>query len=189
MPKKNRWFELLVATIAIMASTALMLWCASPEFFWDEAQYVAVAADGWRLLWSGTGFGFHNHGPMMIYLAKLGETLLPDSAASLEHRLRFFDAVVGSLAVGFLYWTLRHSFRTSRAAALAGSGLLLFSVIRLEETPVIGPHHLMLFCTLALGGLGYQWRNRPTGLAAVGLGAVIAYGALSMTYVIPAVLC
>ena len=66
----------------------------------------------------------------------------------------------------FLYWTLRHSFRTSRAAALVGSSLLLFSVIRLEETNIIGPHHLMLACTLVIAGLGYQWCERPTVQAA-----------------------
>jgi len=126
---------------------------------------------------------------MAIYLAKLGQEVLPAGAGSLEGRLRFFGALVGSLAVGFLYWTLRHSFRTSRAAALAGSSLLLFSVIRLEETNIIGPHHLMLACTLAIVALGYQWRDRPTLQAAIGLGAVMAFGALSMTYVIPAALC
>ena len=62
-------------------------------------------------------------------------------------------------------------------------------MIRLEETNIIGPHHLMLACTLAIVGLGYQWRDRPTVQAAIGLGAVIAFGALSMTYVIPATLC
>src|SRR5262249_50753707 len=92
-------------------------------------------------------------------------------------------------AIGFSYWTLRHSFKTSRASALAGAGLLLFSVIRLEETNIVGPHHLMLVCTLAMVGLGYQWRDRPTPQAAIGLGAVIAFGAVSMSYVVPAVLC
>src|SRR5262249_2486181 len=66
---------------------------------------------------------------------------------------------------------------------------LLFSVIRLEETNVIGPHHLMLACTLAMITLGYQWRNKPTLQAAIGLGAVMGFGALSMTYVIPTALC
>jgi hypothetical protein len=115
--------------------------------------------------------------------------VLPAAAGSLEGRLRFFEALVGSVAVGFLYLALRRSFRTSHAAALAGSSLLLFSVIRLEETYVIGPHHLMLACTLAMIALGYQWRDKPTLQAAIGLGAVMAFGALSMTYVIPAVLC
>jgi hypothetical protein len=47
----------------------------------------------------------------------------------------------------------------------------------------------MLACTLAIVGLGYQWRDRATPKAALGLGAVMGFGALSMTYVIPATLC
>jgi len=185
----ERVITALVVTILSLTSTVLMLSCASPEFCWDEADYVASTANPWGVLWGGSGYDRHGHGPMMIYLAKLGREVLPAGAGSLEVRLRFFVALVGSLAVGFLYWTLRHSFKTSRAAALVGSSLLLFSVIRLEETNVIGPHHLMLLCTLAIVGLGYQWRERPTLLAGIGLGAVMAFGALSMTYVIPAALC
>jgi len=165
-----------------------MLLCTSPEFSWDEADYVAASANHWGFLWRDSDYNRHGHGPMMIYLAKLGE-FLPASVGSLETRLRFFDALVGSLAVGFLYWTLRRSFKTSRAAALAGSSLLLFSVIRLEETNVVGPHHLMLLCTLAIAALGYQWRDQPTLQASLGLGVVLGFGALSMTYVIPAAIC
>jgi hypothetical protein len=62
-------------------------------------------------------------------------------------------------------------------------------VIRLEETNIIGPHHLMLACTLAIVALGYRWRDRPTVRTALGLGAVMAFGALSMTYVVPVALC
>jgi hypothetical protein len=47
----------------------------------------------------------------------------------------------------------------------------------------------MLACILAIVALGYQWRDRPTPQAAIGLGAVMGFGALSMTYVIPAALC
>ncbi|HUK16195.1 MAG TPA: hypothetical protein VLW65_07250 [Bryobacteraceae bacterium] len=143
----------------------------------------------WSFLWGKAAYGRHGHGPMAIYLAKLGQELLPGGTVSIEVRLRFLVALVASLAVGLSYWTLRRSFGTSRAAALAGSGLLLFSVIRLEETNIIGPHHLMLACTLAIIALGYQWRDKPTLHAALGLGAATAFGALSMTYVIPAALC
>jgi hypothetical protein len=66
---------------------------------------------------------------------------------------------------------------------------LLFSVIRLEETNIIGPHHLMLACTLVIVALGYQWRDRATRQSAIGLGAVMGFGLLSMTYAIPAGLC
>ena len=126
---------------------------------------------------------------MAIYLAKLGQQVLPAGAGSLEDRLRFFGALVGSLAVGLLYWTLRRSFRTSRAAALAGSSLLLLSVIRLEETNILGPHDLMLVCTLGIVGLGYHWLDMPSLQTGMVLGAVMAFGAVSMTYVIPAALC
>jgi Dolichyl-phosphate-mannose-protein mannosyltransferase len=172
--------------IVTLASTVLMLSCTSPEFSWDEAFRLPYTADSWSSLWSGYRV---SHGPMAVYLAKLGQEVLPASAASLELRSRFLSALVGSVAIGFLYWTLRHSFKTSRAAAFVGSSLLLFSVIRLEETNIIGPHHLMLACTLAIAGLGYHWRDRPTPQTALGLGAVMAFGALSTTYIIPAVVC
>jgi hypothetical protein len=185
----ERIITLSVVLIITLASIVLMLSCTSPEFSWDEADYVANTANQWGFLWGGSDYGRHGHGPMAIYLAKLGQEVLPAGTGPLEGRLRFFEALVGSLAVGFLYLTLTHSFRTSRAAALAGSSLLLFSVIRLEETNIIGPHHLMLACTLAIVGLGYQWRDSPTLQAALGLGTVMAFGALSMTYVMPAALC
>ena len=180
---------LSLVTLLVLTSVVLMLTCTSPEFSWDEADYLASTSNHWGSLWGGFDYHRHGHGPMAIYLAKLGHDVLPAGAGSLECRYRFLIALVGSLAIGFLYWTLRHSFRTSRAAALVGSSLLLFSVIRVEETNVIGPHHLMLACTLAIAALGYQWRDRPTLHAAIGLGAVMAFGALSMTYVIPAALC
>jgi hypothetical protein len=180
---------LAAASIITVASIVLMLSCASPEFSWDEAAYLDSIANHWGFLWGGSDYTRQHHGPMAIYLAKLAQEVLPAGAGSLEGRLRFFIAVVSSLAVGFLYWTLRHSFATSRAAAFAGSSLLLFSVIRLEETNIIGPHHLMLASTLAIVALGYHWRDRPGRQGAVGLGAAMAFGALSMTYVIPAALC
>jgi Dolichyl-phosphate-mannose-protein mannosyltransferase len=185
----ERLITMLVVTIITLASIVLMLSRTSPELSWDEADYAANLAAPWSSLWGSADYGRHGHGPMAIYLAKLGQEVLPVGTVSLEVRLRFFVALVGSLAVGLLYWTLRRSFRTSRAAALAGSSLLLFSVIRLEETNIIGPHQLMLACTLAIVALGYQWRDRPTLRAALGLGAVMAFGALSMTYVIPVALC
>ena len=177
----ERLITLSIVTIITVASTVLMLLCASPEFSWDEADYVASSANNWSFLWGGSDYGRHGHGPLTIYLAKLGQELLPAAAGSLEGRLRFFEALVGSVAVGLLYLALRRSFRTSHGAALVGSSLLLFSVIRLEETNLIGPHHLMLACTLAIVALGYQWRDKPTLQAAIGLGAVMGFGALSMT--------
>ncbi len=185
----ERLITLCVVTIITLASIVVMLSCTSPELSWDEAEYATNAANDWGFLWSRFGYNLHSCGPMAIYLAKLGQEVLPPGTVSLEVSLRFFVALVGSLAVGSSYWMLRRSFRTSRAAALAGSSLLLFSVIRLEETNIIGPHHLMLTCTLAIVSLGYQWADRPTLRAALGLGAVMAFGALSMTYLIPAALC
>jgi len=180
---------LSIVTIITLASTLFMLSCTSPELSWDEAGYVAATSNQWGSVWGGWIYNRHQHGPMAIYLTKLGQEVLPAGAGSIEDRLRFFVAFVSSVGIGFSYWTLRYSFKTSRASALVGAGLLLFSVIRLEETNIIGPHHLMLVCTVAMVGLGYQWRDRPTVKAAIGLGAVIAFGAVSMSYVIPAVLC
>jgi len=185
----ERLITLSVVTAITLASVVLMLSCTSPELGWDEADYAANASAPWSFLWSTFDYGRHEHGPMAIYLAKLGQEMLPASLVSVEVRLRFFIALVGSLAVGLLYWMLRRCFRTSRAAALVGSSLLLLSVIRLEESKIIGPHHLMLACTLAIVSLGYYWRNRPTLAGGICLGAVMGFGALSMTYVVPVVLC
>ena len=121
--------------------------------------------------------------------SKLGYEALPAWAGSVETRLRFLNALAGSLAVGGVYWIARRIFGTSHPAALLGSGLLLFSVIRLAETNVIGPHHLMLFCTIAVMGLGFHWRNTPTVKTGIALGIILGFGALSMAYVIPVTLC
>ncbi|MCX6606142.1 MAG: glycosyltransferase family 39 protein [Acidobacteria bacterium] len=159
----------------------IMLSGTSPELSWDEADYAANTARPWGVLWSTSDDGRHDHGPMGIYLAKLGQTVLSPGWAPLEVRLPFFGTLVASLAVGSLYGTLRHLFGTSRGAALVGSSMLLFSAIRVKETNIIGPHHLMLACLLAIVALGYHWRDRPTLRAGVGLGAVMGFGALSMT--------
>src|SRR5262249_48379856 len=66
---------------------------------------------------------------------------------------------------------------------------LLFSFIRLKETDIVEAHQLMLACTLAVAGLGFQWRESPTLQAAIWFGGVMGLGALSMTYVIPLALC
>ena len=97
-----------VVTTITLASIVLMLSCASPEFSWDEADYVVTAANHhWGFLWGLSDYdGRHNHGPMALDLAKLGQEVLPAWAGSLEGRSRFFEALVGSFAVGFLYWTL-----------------------------------------------------------------------------------
>ena len=179
-----------VVAIITVVSSVLTLWCASPELLFDEADYATAAlSNGWGTLWRGSDYRGHPHGPMMIYLAKLAYEALPAGAGSFEARLRFLNALVGSLAVAGVYWIARHLFGTSRPAALVGSGLLLFSVIRLAETNVIGPHHLMLFCTIAIMGSGFHWRNTPTVKAGIALGIVLGFGALSMTYVIPVALC
>ena len=183
----ERVVTLAVVTVLTLVSVVLMLLCTSPELDWDEADYAGNIFNTWHFLWSGSEYFRHSHGPMAIYLAKLGHQILP--VGSVEVRLRFFEALVGSLAVGLLYWILRRSFRTSRAAALAGSSLLLFSVIRLEETNILGPHDLMLLCTLGIIGLGYQWLDTPTLEAGIVLGVIMGFGAVSMTYVIPAALC
>lgn len=185
----ERSITLSVVVIITLASIVLMLSLTSPELSWDEADYASNTATPWSVLWRTSDYIRHSHGPMAIYFAKLGQEVFPAGTVSLEVRLRFLATLVASLAVGLLYWMLRRSFKTSRAAALVGASLLLFSVIRLEETNIIGPHHLMLACTLAIVALGYEWRDRPTVQASLGLGAVMAFGALSMTYVVPAALC
>ena len=179
----DRW----ISVILILISTALLLTQTSPEFSWDEADYLSALSKDWKSLWATGEYARHHHGPLSIYLAKLGYQLFPDSLMPVEYQTRFFISLTGSLAVGFLYLLLRQAFGCSRAAAFVGCFFLLFSVIRVAETNVIGPHHLMLVCTLLLVGLGYRWRDQPTFAHAAGLGLVIAFGAISMTYIIPAV--
>jgi hypothetical protein len=68
---------LCLFTILIVSSTVLMLLCASPEFGWDEADYAGNIEHPWHFLWSESDYNRHGHGPMMIYLAKLGQEVLP----------------------------------------------------------------------------------------------------------------
>lgn len=186
----TEWLITLPVVILItVVSTIAMLVCASPELWYDEADYSNNIVHGWRYLWSEFLYPRHWHGPLSIYLAKLGHTVLPASFGPIEFRLRFFDALVASLGIGLMYWMLRSCFGASRSAALVGPGLLVFSVCRLEETDVIGPHSLVLACTLAMLGLGYKWRDRPGWQSALALGAILGFGGLAMTYVIPVALC
>jgi len=178
-----------IVAIVTVVSLVLMLSWTSPELSWDEASYTANTHASWGRLWSTVDYDRHFHGPMAIYLVKLSEEVLPGQAGSVESRLRFLIVLAGSLGIGLLYWALRHIFGTSRPAALVGCGLLLLSVIRIKEANIIGPHHLMLACTLAVVSLGYHSRNRPSLRSALVLGTVLGFGALSMTYVIPVFLC
>lgn len=182
----------IVSCAAVVVSAAVscivMLLYTSPELSWDEADYAKNAFYSWRNLWGRFDYDFHSHGPMMIYLARLGNELLR-LPLSIEFRLRFFIVLVSSLGVGSLYWVFRRCFKASRWASLVGTALLEFSVIRVKETNIIGPHSLMLCCTVLLGGLGWQWYRRDRVCAIVGLGTVIGFGALSMTYIIPTTLC
>jgi hypothetical protein len=159
--RSERLLTLTIVTIIAAVSTILMLGRAAPELEWDEAAYAAHALSSWSSICRTSDFwSFHGHGPMMVYLAKLGQEVLPAGVGTIELRLRFFDVLVGSFGIGLLYWILRCLFRTSRMA-----------------------------CTLVITALGYQWRDTPTLQGAFGLGAVMAFGALSMTYIIPAALC
>ncbi|MBV9402008.1 MAG: hypothetical protein JO062_28800 [Bryobacterales bacterium] len=123
----------------------------------------------------------------MIYLDKLGNAL-PASFGPIEMRLRFPEAVMGSLAIGMLYLMLAHFLHVSRTAALMGSALLLFSVIRLQETPIIGPHHLTLLWTILLIGIGFN-HDITSILSIVALGLVLGLAFVTMTYAIPLSLC
>jgi hypothetical protein len=174
--------------VLVVVSAVTMLRFMSPELQWDEADYAANAGKSWSFLWSTFDYSRHAHGPLGLYLAKLGETLLPAGMLSVETRLRGLIVLVASLSAGIVYWGLRCCAHTSRAAAVVGATLLSFNVIRVLETPVMGPHHLMLVCTVAMLVLGFRWRSSPTLSAAVALGAIAAYGALSMTYIVPAML-
>jgi hypothetical protein len=181
------WLTTVLITVGLtLASTVLLLVCTSPEFSWDEASRLPYTSNSWSSIWSGYSL---SHGPMSVYLAKLGQDILPASIASNEVRSRFLIASVSSIGIGFLYWALRHSFKTSRLAAIVGCCLLMLSFIRLEETEIVEAHQLMLACTLAVAGLGYQWRESPTLRAAIWLGGVMGLGALAMTYVIPLAVC
>jgi hypothetical protein len=100
----ERLITLSVVTTITLASIVLMLSCTSSEFSWDEADCFATAANyHWGLLWGLSNYdGRHNHGPMALDIAKLGQEVLPAGAGSLEGRSRFFEALVGSFAVDFL---------------------------------------------------------------------------------------
>jgi hypothetical protein len=186
----ERSISFLLILMLVFVSTILMLRSSSAELSWDEADYAnSCVNNGWKFLWSHSDYSRHNHGPLAIYLAKLGNDYLPVSVGSLEDRLRLPAALFGSLAIGLTYWALRYTFKTSRAAAVLGSSLLLFSVIRLQETNVIGPHDPMLFFTLAVVTLGFRWLNTVNLWTAIILGSVFGFAGLAMTYVIPLAVC
>jgi hypothetical protein len=136
-------------------------------------------------LWSTSWYIRHAHGPLAIYLAKIGQITLPTFASSPEFCLRFPLVLFGSLSIGITYWGIRHTFGGSRFGALAGAILLLFSVIRLQDTNVIGPHYPMLTVVVLVMTLGYRWRDVATiGTASV-LGLIFGVAIVTMTYAIP----
>jgi hypothetical protein len=181
----ENWITAGVMLALTLLSTFLMLRCASPELFWDEADYAQSATKGWKYLWTHDDYSRHAHGPLSIYLSKLGNDDLPKVVDSPEDRLRFPIALVGSLGIAFVYWACRYVFGTSRAAALVGSSLLLFSVVRLQDTPIMGPHHLMLAFTIVVVTLGYRWRERTDIRTAILFGAIWGGAVTAMTYAIP----
>jgi len=163
---------------------ALMLCAAPPELGWDEAHYALSLRTPWRAMWSGVDYVRHNHGPMMLYLTKLGEGILP-GPISLEARLRLPLAFVGSLAIALTYLGVRFAFAGSRTAGLVASALLMLSVIRLEETNVLGPHAPLLLCVLSVFIVGYSWRNTVTPGRALGLGLILGLTALVTPFALP----
>jgi hypothetical protein len=185
----EKWITFCIVLFLISVSTVLMLRSSSAELSWDEAVYAQNVGKPWKDLWSRSDYQRNGHGPMAIYLSKLGNDDLPAVVRPVEERLRFPIALVSSLAIGLVYWALRHTFRTSRSAAIVGSSLLLLSVIRLQETPIISPHHLTLLFTLAVAALGYRWRNADRLGPAILLGGILGVAAVTMTYVIPLALC
>jgi len=100
----------LIILMLVFVSTILMLRSSSAELSWDEADYANSSVNnGWKYLWSHSDYSRHNHGPLAIYLAKLGNDYLSVSVGSLEDRLRLPAAVFGSLAIGLTYWALRYT--------------------------------------------------------------------------------
>src|SRR5580692_10940193 len=98
--RSESWTALLIILMLTLISTILMLHSSSPELSWDEADYASNVNKGWRYLWSQSDYPRHMHGPLAIYLAKLGNDFLPVSVGSLEDRLRLPVALLGSLAIG-----------------------------------------------------------------------------------------
>jgi hypothetical protein len=185
----NRILDLSLFITIFLISVIVMLALTSPELSFDEADYASSTRLSWTSLVGGSDYQRHNHGPMSIYLSKLGQEVLPSGVFSIEVRSRLFISIVASLGIGFLYLALRNIFNASLEAAMAASSLLLFSMIRIQETNIIGPHQLMLACLLAIIALGYHWRDRPGLASAIGLGLLFGFGALSMTYVLPTAVC
>src|SRR5688572_19332177 len=96
------WLTLAIVTFMTAASVVLLLSLTSSEFSWDEADLLESASHDWGLLWSTSSYSRHFHGPLAIYLAKLGEQTLP-ALGSLEARTRFPTVLVASFGIGFLY--------------------------------------------------------------------------------------
>src|SRR6202008_4397956 len=87
---------LIVAAITL-ASTAIMLVGTSPEFSWDEADYLNSMNNSWGRLRRPADYSRHSHGPVFLYLTKLGYDFLPSAIGWLEGRYRFFVALFASL--------------------------------------------------------------------------------------------
>ncbi len=180
--------DIALSALLGLISLVTLFACASPEFSYDEADYAKNSEQEWTVLWKSRIYDRHAHGPLKEYLAKLGREILPSSIATVENRSRFLHALVGSAGLGALYFLLRTCFSASRWAAMAGSGLLLFSGIRNYETYILGPHFPMQACTILLFSLGYHWREHATWKRGVVIGMVLGLGVISMAYVIPVVL-
>lgn len=173
-----------IIALLVCTSMALMLATAPPELSWDEADYALGIRTPWREMWSGDNFVRHNHGPTQLYLTKLGNQVLP-GWISLETRVRLPLALVGSLAIALIYLGVRFAFGGSRTAGLVASGLLMFSVIRLEETNIFGPHTALLLCVLSLFVVGYLWRDGATPGRALGLGLILGVTASVTPFAVP----
>jgi hypothetical protein len=183
------WIASAITASITLVSTVGMVRQTSTELSWDEADYALALSRGWGILWRSTDFSSHFHGPLFLYLAKIGSSLLPGSISPIELRLRLPEALMGSLAIGLLYPILKYWLRTSSAAALAGSALLLFSVIRLQETNIIGPHHLILLWTLILLGFGFRFRHTVNIRTSILLGLILGSAFLTMSYTVPLAVC
>lgn len=187
--QSESWFAALVVVAITIVSSVLMVLCSPTELSWDEADYSAGVYFPWKALWLGRGYSRHSHGPMSIYLAKLGNDFLPGSIHQIEVRLRLPIVLLSSLAIGLMYWAVRWVFGSSRLGAMVGCTLLALCVIRLQDTNVIGPHDLILAFILAIFVLGYRWREIELIGPALLLGCIFGAALITMSYAIPLALC
>jgi len=173
-----------VALVLVVISTVLSLKVAPAELSWDEADYTPTIRSSWSELMKVSNAELHYHGPMLMYLGVIG-TMLPESMGSLETRMRLPSALLCGLAIGAIYVGLRRVFATSEEAALLAALLLGLSIIRVQETNIIGPHYPMVLWVALVPILGFHWLGSSSTRSAIGMGLLFGMGAITMSYWLP----